>query len=129
MNERCIEWRGSHLVSGYGRIRGRRGARQILAHRWAYEKFYGPIPPGSEIMHHCDNPPCINPLHLRVGTHAENMADAATKGRIRGHNALKIACAHGHSFDEKNTYHYRGERECRECHRLRARARRARCSQ
>lgn len=71
----CIVWTGTRVRSGYGLYRGRR------AHRVAYELAYGPIPPGLEVMHRCDNRPCVRPEHLWAGTHADNMRDKVAKGR------------------------------------------------
>ena len=53
----------------------------FLAHRFSYEIHNGQIPEGKEIMHRCDNPPCVNPSHLRAGTHQENCEDRTAKGR------------------------------------------------
>lgn len=75
----CIEWAGPCFSTGYGRY-GHRG----YAHRAVWEAIRGPIPSGLEVMHLCDNPPCVNVNHLRLGTHAENMADMKVKGRGRG---------------------------------------------
>ena len=80
----CWEWSGWRLPSGYGtlrlRNRGQRG-KTMLAHRLAYETWVGPIPEGADVLHRCDNPPCIRPEHLFHGTQATNAADMAAKGR------------------------------------------------
>lgn len=66
----------------YGRFQvGGKGSPAVLAHRYSYEQAIGPIPPGKIIMHICDNPRCVNPLHLRVGTYKQNTADMIAKGR------------------------------------------------
>lgn len=53
----------------------------MLAHRFAYEHYVGPIPEGMEVAHLCDTPACVNPDHLRLATHAENMQQMAERGR------------------------------------------------
>lgn len=78
----CFEWQGTKSV-GYGRLRV--GKNVIGAHRVSYETFRGPIPPGLFVCHRCDNPACINPSHLFLGTAKDNAQDALSKGRLNGH--------------------------------------------
>lgn len=76
-------------------------------------------------MHRCDNPPCINPEHLFLGTRADNIADMCAKGRHW--EAAKTECKNGHPFDEGNTRLYvmkngRTRRVCRACERVKKKA-------
>jgi len=75
----CWEVRGSRHKSGYGKIEV--SGKSTSTHRVAYELWVGPIPDGLIIRHRCDNPPCINPEHLEVGTHADNVKDMLERGR------------------------------------------------
>ena len=65
---------------------------KIRAHRWVYQQVIGPVPPGKEVCHSCDNPPCVRPSHLWAGTTSQNALDAFQKGRrvsgpgMRGEN-------------------------------------------
>src|SRR4030042_5725989 len=73
----CWEWTASKDRNGYGMFRHETlsSSRGSLAHRFSWEIHYGPIPPGLCVLHHCDNPICVRPDHLLLGTNADNMAD------------------------------------------------------
>ncbi len=79
-NSGCWIFTGYIDVLGYGIIAETKRKR-IKAHRASYAAFNGEIPHGFDIMHSCDVRCCVNPDHLRPGTHQENMADMARKGR------------------------------------------------
>jgi HNH endonuclease len=83
----CWPWTRRVNSNGYGDFRiyrgaGPKGYRRVLAHRYAYMESTGEDIVGKILLHRCDNPPCCNPSHLRVGTQADNMRDAAEKGRL-----------------------------------------------
>lgn len=81
----CLEYKSALNTGGYCRISAK-GSKQYLASRFIYEHLIGAIPSGVQVLHVCDNPMCINPEHLFLGTHIDNMADMAAKGRARGGN-------------------------------------------
>lgn len=77
--DECWPWTGITAHFGHGKLRFRHA--QLYAHRASWEVHYGPIPAGLNVLHKCDNPPCCNPHHLFLGTHADNHADMDDKGR------------------------------------------------
>lgn len=126
----CWEWLGATKQGGYGVLHNPgRNSGNMLAHRYSYLLNIGDIPAAIEVCHRCDNPPCVNPNHLFLGTHNENMVDSITKGRfvypINGVvNLSKTHCIHGHEYSPENTWRSKtGARHCLECSRDRMRVR------
>lgn len=77
----CWLWLGHTNDDGYGTIRFR--GRSWLTHRVAWVLSFGEVTPGKYVLHHCDNPPCVNPAHLYEGTQKNNMDDMFLRGRAR----------------------------------------------
>ena len=77
--DNCWEWLAGRFPTGYGAFHIKR--KQYLAHRVAWKLMYGPIPEGFLVCHHCDNPPCVRPDHLFLGTYKDNTRDMLNKGR------------------------------------------------
>ena len=106
-NSGCWLWAAHTNHKGYGRFaRGPRGAGMITAHRASYEIYTGPISTGAHVLHHCDNPSCVNPEHLWVGSNQDNVDDKMRKKRYR----YKTHCPQGHEYTPKNTYTWNGAR-------------------
>jgi len=118
----CWPWQGVQN-NGYGLFRVNSqyeaATRWLLGQirdkplRWGYPTIDREL-----ACHTCDNPPCVNPIHLYVGTQFENIKDRVTRGR--GHsgvrNSVKTHCPRGHIYDKENTsVSKKGERNCRTC--------------
>lgn len=115
----CWSWRAARNPKGYGVFSCE--GRTVSAHRFSYELYNGPIPSGMVVRHKCDNPPCVNPDHLELGTQADNERDKINRGRYRNGATRNQYCPQGHEYNEANTYLWRNARVCRTCKRERQR--------
>lgn len=108
----CWNWTGARTKDGYGsfwsgeyRYNTPGIPVMVLAHRWAYERFVGPISEGFNVCHSCDNPSCVRPDHLFLGTQRDNVSDCITKGRhANGRKSLTEAQAESVRASYAGTY-------------------------
>lgn len=123
----CWEWKAYRNNDNYGTFQIAT-KKNVKAHRFSYELNNGPVPEGLCVCHTCDNPGCVRPNHLWLGTMKDNSKDMALKGR-HGHQK-KTHCRNGHIFNKVNARYFitnRGgnARSCRICEKLRMRKTRA----
>lgn len=111
-NTGCWLWSGYTMPRGYGHFSI--GAKSHLAHRISYLYFHN-SPGDLEVCHKCDNPYCVNPDHLFLGTRLDNVRDMLTKNRGGFHKLLKNICARGHERSGDNIYESNGRRACKKC--------------
>jgi hypothetical protein len=118
--DECWDWTGASGVGGYGVIGKRTNGRQwqLRAHRMSAAIHFGMFDRRLDVLHTCDNPRCVNPAHLYLGTDADNARDRGE--RRRSAQSKRTHCPQGHTYDDSNTRVYAGKRHCRMCDRLRA---------
>lgn len=113
----CWLWQAALSPAGYAKFRTGQGRKTALAHRWSYQHYVGPIPEGLTLDHLCRTPACVNPAHLEPVTRFENNRRATL---------ARTECFAGHAW-ETNARCWLDDRgylirQCRVCHRDRARA-------
>ena len=119
----CLVVQNASHEDGYSLVYDR--GKKRYGHRVSYEHFKGPIPDDLCVRHTCDNPPCIEPTHLVLGTLAQNNKDMWERGESPRSPHID-QCAHGHPYTEENTYrNSQGHRSCRICRRAVMRHQRA----
>jgi hypothetical protein len=110
----CWEWQGQKNNTGYGRFRV---IGHNLAHRVSFSIFVGPLLGSTMLVcHKCDNPPCVNPEHLFIGTQKKNMEDCSLKGRSVNQNTFRTHCKRGHELTPENTKIQVRGRWCKICY-------------
>lgn len=115
----CWIWKGAKTPQGYGSFWC--DGKHVLAHRWSYERFRGPILL-EQIDHLCRNPACINPSHLEPVTRSENVKRGLVPAITRARQRAKTHCPNGHPYDGDNLFiSWSGGRLCRECTRIQKR--------
>lgn len=100
--EHCWEWRGYRMPFGHGQFRANAIARRpMLSHRVSWMIANGPIPRGLCVCHKCDNPCCVRPDHLFLGTVGDNQRDMAKKGRHPRNKTGYLPTGKSHHYYKK----------------------------
>jgi hypothetical protein len=89
----CQLWIGTINKQSGGHGRFYLNKKYPTAHRVSYELYVGPIPNDMQVLHKCDNPPCVNPDHLFLGTQQDNIADMGAKGRKKVFHGIEHGMA------------------------------------
>jgi len=124
----CWEWSSSKNEKGYGKFLVNAEIGEIRAHRASLLLLCGVDAGAMLVLHRCDNPGCVRPEHLFLGTAKDNTQDMLAKGRQRGQFksndprsnkgqwlSAKTKCLRGHEFTKENTRTFNGRRICRAC--------------
>ena len=124
VKKECLVWTGCTDKDGYGvkRLNGKNHRTHRLNWEYANDEE---IPKGMLILHTCDNPPCLLPSHLWLGTDEDNARDRADKGRSRGGRKNQEFCKRGHLMSESYFLTKHGKRQCRPCSVINSREARA----
>ena len=116
----CWIWTGAPTSKGYGSFKYYQDRPAIGAHVSSHLFHIGEVPKGQLVRHHCDNPPCVNPEHLILGSHSDNMKDMFARGRNGANTKPQTHCRRGHELSVvgvKIQHRKNGkiDRACREC--------------
>lgn len=121
----CWIWTGAPTSNGYGSFKYYQDRSAIGAHVASHLFHIGEVPNGMRVCHRCDNPPCVNPEHLFLGSNSDNMKDMVAKNRHGNSSRKQTHCRKGHSFEEFGVYERKKKngktfRTCKECGRIAA---------